>query len=72
MRPDNRISRRSLLRGAGTAMALPLLDAMIPPFARAATAKSATPTRMEISSFPATSRTCSSIKRATNRLPWAT
>src|SRR5277367_6592261 len=46
MRPDNRISRRSLLRGAGTAMALPLLDAMIPPFARAATAKSATPTRM--------------------------
>jgi hypothetical protein len=46
MRPDKRLSRRSLLRGAGTAMALPLLDAMIPPFARAATTKSATPTRM--------------------------
>jgi Protein of unknown function (DUF1552) len=46
MRPDSRISRRSLLCGAGTAMALPLLDAMIPPFARAATAKAATPTRM--------------------------
>src|SRR5277367_4868624 len=46
MRPDNRISRRSLLRGASAAMALPLLDAMIPPFARAGTAKAATPTRM--------------------------
>jgi hypothetical protein len=46
MRADNRISRRSLLRGAGTAMALPLLDAMIPPFARAAVVKAATPTRM--------------------------
>jgi Protein of unknown function (DUF1552) len=46
MRPDSRISRRSLLRGAGAALALPLLDAMIPPFARAATAKAAMPTRM--------------------------
>lgn len=46
MHPDNRISRRSLLRGAGTALALPLLDAMIPPFARAAAVKSAIPTRM--------------------------
>ena len=35
MRPDNRISRRSLIRGAGTAVALPFLDAMIPAFARA-------------------------------------
>ena len=26
------ISRRTLLRGAGTALALPLLDAMIPAF----------------------------------------
>lgn len=42
----NHISRRSLLRGAGTAMALPLLDAMIPSFARAATVKAASPTRM--------------------------
>jgi hypothetical protein len=46
MRPDNRISRRSLLRGAGTALALPFLDAMIPPFARAAVVKAATPARM--------------------------
>jgi hypothetical protein len=46
MHPDNRIARRSLLRGVGTALALPLLDAMIPPFARAGTTKAATPTRM--------------------------
>ena len=46
MRPDNRISRRSLLRGTGTALALPFLDAMIPPFARAGAVKAATPTRM--------------------------
>jgi hypothetical protein len=32
------ISRRTLLRGAGTVVALPLLDAMIPAFAPAATA----------------------------------
>ena len=44
MHPGNRVSRRSLLRGAGTALALPLLDAMLPPFVRAAA--SATPTRM--------------------------
>ena len=31
------ISRRTLLRGAGTVVALPLLDAMIPAFAPAAT-----------------------------------
>ena len=31
------ISRRTILRGAGTALALPLLDAMIPAFAAAAT-----------------------------------
>ena len=46
MRPDSRISRRSLLRGVGTALALPFLDAMIPPFARAAVVQAATPTRM--------------------------
>src|SRR5882757_3496271 len=46
MHPGNRVSRRSLLRGAGAALALPFLDAMIPPFARAATVKAATPTRM--------------------------
>ncbi len=31
------ISRRTVLRGVGTAVALPLLDAMIPAFAPAAT-----------------------------------
>jgi hypothetical protein len=46
MHPGNRVSRRTLLRGAGTALALPFLDAMIPPFARAATVKAAAPTRM--------------------------
>ena len=46
MHHANRISRRSLLRGAGTALALPLLDAMIPPFARAAAVQAAIPTRM--------------------------
>ena len=33
------ISRRTVLRGAGTAVALPLLDAMIPAFAPAAATK---------------------------------
>src|SRR5690349_24933336 len=33
------ISRRTILRGAGTAIALPLLDAMIPAFAPAAATK---------------------------------
>ena len=46
MRHDRRLSRRSMLRGVGTAFALPLLDAMIPPFAQAAAVKSASPTRM--------------------------
>ena len=38
------LNRRTFLRGAGTAMALPFLDAMIPSFARAAASKS--PCRM--------------------------
>ena len=46
MHPNNRISRRSLIRGAGTVLALPFLDAMVPPFARAAAVRAATPTRM--------------------------
>ena len=46
MRPGNRLSRRSLLRGAGTALALPFLDAMVPAFASAAATTSASPTRM--------------------------
>ncbi len=40
------ISRRSLLRGLGTAVALPMLDAMLPRTALAATAAKAPPTRM--------------------------
>src|SRR5215469_11676048 len=36
---SNRISRRTLLRGAGVAVGLPLLEAMIPPFVKAAPAK---------------------------------
>ena len=34
---QNSLSRRHLLRGAGVALALPMLDAMLPAFARAAT-----------------------------------
>jgi hypothetical protein len=41
------LSRRSFLRGAGVALSLPLLDAMTPAFARAATAAAAgSPRRM--------------------------
>lgn len=40
------ISRRTVLRGIGTAMALPLLDAMAPALARAADGKKQAPTRM--------------------------
>ncbi len=41
-----RISRRTALRGLGTTVALPLLDAMAPALASAAEAKKAVPTRM--------------------------
>ena len=34
--PGKAIDRRTLLRGMGTALALPLLDAMVPAFSRAA------------------------------------
>lgn len=40
------LDRRSMLRGIGTALGLPLLEAMIPAFTRAATSKSAAPCRM--------------------------
>src|SRR5262245_7939484 len=40
------LDRRTLLKGLGTAVALPLLDAMVPAFARAATSKAAAPCRM--------------------------
>lgn len=43
MRPDNRLSRRSLLRASGTAIALPFLEAMSAPFAKGS---STSPTRM--------------------------
>jgi hypothetical protein len=41
-----RISRRTVLRGLGTAISLPLLDAMMPVLGRAADAKKALPNRM--------------------------
>lgn len=41
-----RISRRTVLRGMGTAMALPLLDAMIPAVARAGKQTNGAPNRM--------------------------
>jgi hypothetical protein len=44
------IPRRALLRGIGTAMALPLLDSMIPAFTRAATLKA--PCRMAMLYVP--------------------
>ena len=43
------LSRRTLLRGLGTALALPLLDSMIPAFSRAATKS---PTRAAFVYFP--------------------
>src|SRR4051795_5273339 len=45
---SHRLSRRSFLRGAGVALSLPLLDAMVPAFARSAgtAAVSRAPRRM--------------------------
>ncbi len=43
---DPKISRRTVLRGLGTAMALPLLDAMLPLGALAQSVKKARPNRM--------------------------
>lgn len=46
-RTATRISRRTLLRGAGTVLALPLLEAMLPPSsARAAATEKASPKRL--------------------------
>src|SRR4051812_36524956 len=39
MNPDRRLARRSFLRGMGTAISLPFLDAMVAPFTRAAATK---------------------------------
>jgi hypothetical protein len=46
------LSRRTLLRGAGAAIALPLLDAMRPLTALAASATTKAPTRMAVLFFP--------------------
>ena len=45
---SRRLSRRSFLRGAGVALGLPLLDAMVPAFCRfaSAAAASGSPRRM--------------------------
>src|SRR5881296_821426 len=45
-----RLARRTLLKGLGTAIALPMLDAMAPALATAATPKA--PSRMAILYFP--------------------
>src|SRR3954453_1948284 len=42
--PGKSLNRRTLLRGIGASISLPLLDSMIPAFSRAAT--TASPTRM--------------------------
>src|SRR5207249_1152769 len=46
------IPRRTFLRGAGTALALPLLDAMFPAFASAAETASKTATRLSFFTVP--------------------
>ena len=48
--PGKSIARRTLLRGMGTAIALPLLDSMIPAFTRGATTKA--PCRMAMLYVP--------------------
>lgn len=49
---DGRISRRTMLRGMGATMALPLLDAMAPTKAQAAIAAATPPKRMACIYFP--------------------
>ena len=51
LHPGKYVNRRTLLRGLGTAIALPLLDAMVPAFTRAATSKAA-PCRMALLYVP--------------------
>jgi hypothetical protein len=46
------LSRRSMLRGAGAAVALPLLDAMIPALTPAAKAAAVVPRRFGVTYFP--------------------
>jgi hypothetical protein len=52
MTKARRISRRTVLRGLGTAVALPLLDAMAPALALATDEKKAAPTRMAFVYLP--------------------
>jgi len=46
------IPRRTILRGLGTTLALPLLDAMVPAFARAQSAALKPPTRLSTVYLP--------------------
>jgi len=46
------LSRRAVLRGMGAAIGLPLLDAMVPAFATAATVKAKAPSRVACVYFP--------------------
>jgi len=46
------LGRRTVLRGMGTAVALPFMDAMVPAFAPAAKAAAAAPPRFGVSYFP--------------------
>src|SRR6185436_16765645 len=48
MNPSKRLSRRAMLQGMGTAIALPFLDAMTPAFA----AQTSAPTRMALLYVP--------------------
>ena len=47
-----RLARRTFLRGAGAALALPVLDAMFPAFASAAQTASRMPTRLSFLAVP--------------------
>ena len=46
------LPRRTFLRGLGTAVALPMLDAMVPAFAAPARAAGKTPCRMAFAYVP--------------------
>ncbi len=49
---NSRLSRRTLLRGAGVGLGLPWLEAMVPSFATAATKSSPNPVRMAVLYMP--------------------
>ena len=59
-----KLSRRTLLRGLGTAVALPALDSMIPAFAAASKVEAATPGRMVSAAWRIASRQISSMRGA--------